>query len=70
MANHYTKFSTSLRVGPGNVEAALALHAQMQAELGDHDHIGFNAERDGSDDESVWLWDGGDGVADIENVIA
>ena len=70
MANHYTQFSTSFRVGPGNVEAALALYEQMQAELGDHDHIGFDAERDGSDTETVWLWEGGDGVADIENVIA
>lgn len=68
MANYQTQFSCRLAVGAGNVEAALALYAQMQAELGDID-IGFEAERNGPEDNALWLWDG-DGAGDVEDVIA
>jgi len=68
VANYQTQFSCRLAVGAGNVEAALALYAQMQAELADID-IGFEAERDGSEDDALWLWDG-DGAGDVEDVIA
>ena len=68
MANYQTQFSCRLAVGAGNVEAALVLYAQMQAELGDID-IGFEAERNGPEDDALWLWDG-DGAGDVEDVIA
>jgi len=68
VANYQTQFSCRLAVGAGNVEAALALYAQMQAELGDID-IGFEAERNGPEDDALWLCDG-DGAGDVEDVIA
>jgi len=68
VANYQTQFSCRLAVGAGNVEAALALYAQMQAELGDID-MGFEAERNGPEDDALWLWDG-DGAGDVEDVIA
>ena len=70
MANYYTKFSTTLLVGPGNVEAALALYAQMKADLEAMDtSIGFEAAKNEPDDDALWLWDG-DGSGDIEQVIS
>ena len=70
MADYFTKFSCLLPVGPGHAEAALALHEQMQAELGaDGMEVGFVAQAYGSDNDSLWLWDG-DGAGDVENVIA
>lgn len=42
----------------------------MQAEPGADDvEVGFVAEAYGSDNDSLWLWDGG-GAGDVENVIA
>ena len=70
MADYFTRFSCLLPVGAGNTEAALALYEQMQAQLGGDDmEVGFAAEAYGSDNDSLWLWDG-DGAGDVENVIA
>ena len=70
MASYFTKFSTAFFVGPGNVDAALALYGEMRTELEAEDaEIGFEAEANDPDDGALWLWDG-DGGADIENVIA
>jgi len=71
MADYFTSFSVLLPVGAGNVEAALALYAQMQAEReADDEEIGFEAEQnDPDDDGTLWLWDGG-GSGDVENVMA
>lgn len=71
MANYQTSFSVQFHVGAGNVEAALAIYKQMEAERDDADEaIGFEAERDSPDDDAtLWLHDGyGDG--DVEAVIA
>ena len=70
MADYFTQLSCVLPVGPGNVEAALALYEQMQAELdADGMEIGFLAELHEPGNDSLWLWDG-DGTGDFENVIA
>ena len=70
MADYFTQLSCVLPVGPGNVEAALALYEQMQAELdADGMEIGFLAELHEPGNDSLWLWDG-DGTGDVENVIA
>ncbi len=70
MANHFTKFSTTFQVGPGNVEAALTLYEEMRTGFEAQDaEIGFEAEANEPDDGTLWLWDL-DGGADIENVIA
>lgn len=70
MANYFTHFSTTFPVGPGNVAAALALYEEMRTELeGEGAEIGFAAEAGEPKDQTLWLWDG-DGVGDVENVIA
>jgi len=70
MADYYTSFSVLLPVGAGNIEAALALHAQFEQELeADDQSVGFLAEQDAPNSDAVWLWDGG-GEGDPENVIA
>lgn len=70
MANHFTEFSTTFLVGPGNVAAALAIHEEMRTGLeAEGMEIAFEAAASEPDDDILWLWDG-DGGADIENVIA
>lgn len=71
MANYQTSFSVLFPVGAGNVEAALTIYKQMQAERDDADEaIGFEAERDSPDDDAtLWLHDA-DGDGDVEAVIA
>lgn len=71
MADYWTSFSVLFPVGAGNVEAALALYAQLEAELEAKDEtIGFAAQKDDpGDDATVWLWDNG-GCGDPEHVIA
>ena len=70
MADYFTRFSCLLPVGPGNAKAALALYEQMQAELdADGMEAGFAAAAYGSDNDSLWLWDG-DGAGDVESLIA
>jgi len=67
MANYWTSFSVLLPVGAGNIEAALALYAQLEDELeADSQTVGFLAEEDAPNSYAVWLWDGGD----PEHVIA
>ena len=55
-------------VGAGNVGAALALYAQLEAELEAKDEtIGFTAVEDEPGSGTLWLWDGDSG--DPEHVI-
>lgn len=68
MANYWTSFSVLFLVGAGNVEAALALYAQLEAELeADDGTIGFTAVEDEPGSGVLWLWDGDSG--DPEHVI-
>ena len=68
MANYWTSFSVLFPVGAGNVEAALALYAQLEAELeADGETIGFTAVEDEPGSGTLWLWDGDSG--DPEHVI-
>jgi len=70
MADYYTSFSVLLPVGAGNMEAALALYAQFEAELdADGQTVGFLAKQDEPGSDAVWLWDNGGG-GDPEHVIA
>ncbi len=70
MADYFTSFSVLLPVGAGNVEAALALYDQFEAELeADNQSVGFLAEKDEPGSDAVWLWDNGGG-GDPEHVIA
>lgn len=58
MADYFTSFSVHLPVGTGNVDAALALYAELRDELvTKNEAIGFQAEKDNYDDGTVWLWD-------------
>lgn len=71
VADYYTSFSVLLPVGAGNMEAALALYAQFEAELEANDEtVGFVVEGNDPEDGIVWLWDGGGGSGDPEQVIA
>ncbi len=68
MADYWTSFSVLFPVGAGNVGAALALYAQLEAELeADDETIGFTAVEDEPGSGTLWLWDGGSG--DPEHVI-
>ena len=68
MANYWTAFSVLFPVGAGNMEAALAFYAQLEAELEAKDEtIGFTAVEDEPGSGTLWLWDGGSG--DPEHVI-
>lgn len=68
MANHWTSFSVLFTVGAGNMEAALALYAQLEAELEANDEtIRFTAVENEPGSGTLWLWDGGSG--DPEHVI-
>jgi len=70
MADYYTSFSVLLPVGTGNMEAALALYDQFEAELeADGQSVGFLAKQDEPGSDAVWLWDNGGG-GDPEHVIA
>ncbi len=70
MANYTTSFSCLLPVGAGNVDAALALYEQMEAECETgHNEIGFEAQRDSDDAASLWLYSD-DSRGDVEQVIA
>lgn len=70
MANHQTQFSCILPVGPGNVEAALAIYERTQDELEADDlEIGFEAEPHGDDNDALWLSDGS-GSGDVEQIIS
>ncbi len=70
MADYYTSFSVLLPVGAGNIEAALALYDQFEAELeADNQSVGFLAEKDEPGSDAVWLRDNGGG-GDPEHVIA
>ncbi len=69
MADYYTSFSVHLPVGAGNVDAALALYAELRDELdADNETIGFEASGNDPDDGTVWLWDTS-GSGDPEHVI-
>ncbi len=69
MADYFTSFSVLLPVGAGNIEAALALYNQFEAELeADNQSVGFLAEKDEPGSDAVWLWDN-DGGGDPEHVI-
>lgn len=68
MVDDWTGFSVELPVGAGNIDAALGLYAEYEAELdAGYQPIGFRAERIEPNNGTVWLWDGGDG--DVEHVI-
>jgi len=68
MANYWTSFSVLFPVGAGNVGAALALYARLEAELeADDETIGFTAVEDEPRSGTLWLWDGDSG--DPEHVI-
>jgi len=68
MADYHTSFSVLLPVGAGNVEAALALYARLEAELeADGEAIGFVAEEGDAKNGTVWIWSGGEG-GDTEHV--
>lgn len=68
MANYWTSFSVLFPVGAGNIDAALALYAQLEAELEAKDEtIGFTAVEDEPGSGTLWLWDGDSG--DPEHVI-
>ena len=68
MANYWTAFSVLFPVGAGNVGAALAFYAQLEAELEAKDEtIGFTAVEDEPGSGTLWLWDGDSG--DPEHVI-
>jgi len=67
MVDYWTGFSVELPVGAGNIDAALAIYAQLRDELdAGYQPIGFRAERIEPNNGTVWLWDGGDG--DVEHV--
>jgi len=70
MADYHTSFSVLLPVGPGKVDAALDLYAELRDELdANNEAIGFEAEKNDPDDGTVWLSDNS-GSGDPEHVIA
>ncbi len=70
MANYTTSFSCLFPVGTGNVDAALALYKQMEADcMTGRNEIGFDAKRDSDDDASLWLYSD-DSRGDVEQVTA
>ena len=70
MADYFTHFSCLLDVGADNVEAALALYAQMALDLEADDDlaIGFAAQRSPGTPSALWLHDEDHG--EPEHVIA
>jgi len=69
MTDYFTSFSVLLPVGAANVDAALALYAELRDELvTKNEAIGFRAEKNDPDDGAVWLWDTS-GSGDPEHVI-
>jgi hypothetical protein len=70
MADYFTQFSCVLEVGAGNVEAALAIHAQMAQDLEADDglSIGFVAHPSHSSPSALWLYEEDHG--EPEHVIA
>ena len=71
MADYFTHFTCLLEVGAEHVEAALALHRQMAAELEADDGlaIGFAAEPAPDHPSTLWLHGDG-GFGEPEYVIA
>lgn len=70
MADYFTHFSCLLEVGAGNIEAALAIHAEMAAALEAEDgvSIGFAAEPSFGRPSALWLHD--DDWGEPEHVMA
>ncbi len=70
MADYFTHFSCLLEVGAANVEAALALYAQMARDLEADDDlsIGFTALAAPGSASDLWLYDEASG--EPEHVIA
>lgn len=70
MADYFTRFSCLLDVGVNNVEAALALYAQMAQDLEADDglEIGFVAQPSLGTPSALWLYDEDHG--EPEHVIA
>ena len=71
MADYFTQFSCLLDVGEVHVDEALAIYAQMAADLEADDalSIGFEAEVSADQPHALWLHDGG-GHGEPEYVIA
>jgi len=59
MADYFTHFSCELEVGPANIEAALAIYAQMARDLEADDGLsmGFAAVASFGAPSCLWLYD-------------